>query len=85
MLAQVTFRLAGCGGQQLILVPAYLNDHGPHDFVLDTGAAISLISPKLSLELEIPILGSEERTGAGGRIEVQLGKVDSLAIGNPFL
>ena len=82
MFTEVSFRLTGCG---LISVPGYVNDTGPYDFTVDTGAGVSLISPRLAHQLEIVATGSEYRTGAGGQVEVALGKVQSLAIGEARL
>lgn len=82
MFTEVSFRLMGCG---LISVPGYINDIGPYDLTVDTGAGVSLISPRPAQLLEIAATGSEYRTGAGGRVEVALGKVQSLAIGEARL
>ncbi len=86
MLTEVGFQLAGCDGEQpLIVVPTYVNDKGPYDFILDTGAGISLVSSALAHRLGITAMDSEERTGAGGKIKVLLGRVRSLAIGEARL
>ena len=85
MLTEVRFQLSGCDGQYLVLVPAYVNDKGPYDFILDTGAGISLVSPRLAGHLGIAATGSEERFGAGGKVKVSLGKIESLAIGEARL
>ena len=78
MVTEVSFSLTGCG---LISVPGYVNGRGPFNFTVDTGAGVSLISPGLAHELGIAATGSEYRTGAGGRVEVAIGQVQSLAIG----
>jgi hypothetical protein len=39
----VPFRLAG-GQNPLILVPVYVNDKGPYEFILDTGSSHCLLS-----------------------------------------
>lgn len=78
--SKVKFRLAG-GGQPLILVPVRVNDRGPFEFILDTGAGTSLLSTELAKQLEIKVLGSKEGQSAGGKVSVSLGKVDSLAVG----
>jgi predicted aspartyl protease len=80
MFAEVTFRLVG-GGQPLILIPATVNDRGPYDFILDTGAGTSLVSPRLAGDLGVVANGRREGAGAGGRVQVEMATLDSLAIG----
>src|SRR5947207_9760551 len=82
--AKVKFRLAG-GAQPLILIPVHVNDRGPFDFILDTGAGTSLLASDLAKELELKTVGSKEGQSAGGKVSVSLGKVDSLAVGESKL
>ena len=74
------FRLAG-GAQPLILLPVQVNDQGPFDFILDTGAGTSLLSSGLAKQLAINLIGSKEGQSAGGKVAVSLGRVNSLAVG----
>jgi predicted aspartyl protease len=78
--AKVKFRLAG-GAQPLILLPVHVNDRGPFDFILDTGAGTSLLTPELAKQLNVKIVGSKEGQSAGGKVAVSLAKADSLAVG----
>ena len=78
--AKVKFCLAG-GAQPLILLPVHVNDRGPFDFILDTGAGTSLLSSELAKQLEARVIGSKEGQSAGGKVSVSLAKVDSLAVG----
>jgi predicted aspartyl protease len=78
--AKVKFRLAG-GAQPLILLPVHVNEHGPFDFILDTGAGTSLLSSDLAKQLDTRIIGSKEGQSAGGKVSVSLAKVDSLTVG----
>jgi predicted aspartyl protease len=78
--AKVKFRLAG-GAQPLILLPVSVNDHGPFEFILDTGAGTSLLSPELAKRLELTVIGSKEGQTAGGKVSVSLAKLHSLAVG----
>ena len=80
MLAEVGFRLAGAENP-LILIPAHVNDRGPYEFILDTGAGMSLLSPRVAGELGIEATGSREGRGAAGRVTVSIARVDSLGIG----
>ena len=82
--ACVPFRLAG-GAQPLILVPVDVNGRGPFDFILDTGAGTSLLTPDLAKELNVEILGSKEGQSAGGKVAVSLGRAASLAVGGAQL
>jgi predicted aspartyl protease len=82
--AKVTFRLAG-GAQPLILLPVEVNGEGPFEFILDTGAGTSLLSPELGQKLGIKVIGSKEGQSAGGAVSVSLAKVDSLAVGSARL
>src|SRR5213080_3997696 len=82
--AKVKFRLAG-GAQPLILVPVHVNDRGPFDFILDTGAGTSLLASDVAKQLELKTISSKEGQSAGGKVSVSLAKVDSLAAGEAKL
>src|SRR5882762_8634330 len=82
--AKVKFRLAG-GAQPLILLPVHVNNRGPFDFILDTGAGTSLLSSELAKQLEVKVIGSKEGQSAGGNVSVSLTKVDWLAVGQTKL
>jgi predicted aspartyl protease len=82
--AKVKFRLAG-GAQPLILLPVHVNNHGPFEFILDTGAGTSLLSSELAKQLAVKIIGSKEGQSAGGKVAVSLAKIDSLAVGETKL
>ena len=80
LLSEVGFRLAGAENP-LILVPTHVNGRGPWEFILDTGAGMSLLTPSLAGELGIVSSGAREGRGAGGRVQVTIARVESLAIG----
>ena len=82
--SKTKFRLAG-GAQPLILLPVSVNDHGPFDFILDTGAGTSLLSSELAKQLQVKIIGSKEGQSAGGKVSVSLAKVNSFAVGETKL
>ncbi|HAF02376.1 MAG TPA: hypothetical protein DCG89_01045 [Spartobacteria bacterium] len=73
------FRLAG-GTQPLMLVPMHVNECGPFDFILDTGAGTTLLTPELARTLGVQSTGSKEGQTAGGVVKALLATVDSLAI-----
>ena len=82
--SKVKFRLAG-GAQPLILLPVQVNDRGPFDFILDTGAGTSLLSNEIAKQLEVKTIGSKEGQSAGGKVAVSLAKLDSLTVGKTKL
>jgi len=82
--SKTKFRLAG-GAQPLILLPVHVNERGPFDFILDTGAGTSLLSSDLATELDVKTIGSKEGQSAGGKVSVSLAKIDSLAVGETKL
>ena len=82
--AKIKFRLAG-GAQPLILLPVHVNNRGPFDFILDTGAGTSLLASELAKQLGVKIIGSKEGQSAGGNVSVSLTKVDWLAVGETKL
>ena len=79
--ANVPFRLAG-GPQPLLLVPVRVDGTGPYEFILDTGAGTSLLSPGLADRLRIRRTGHKKAAAAAGELDVELGTVASLAIGS---
>jgi predicted aspartyl protease len=78
--SRIKFHLAG-GLQPLILLPVTVNGQGPFQFILDTGAGTSLLSPELAQKVGANIIGAKEGQSAGGKVSVSLAKVDSLAVG----
>jgi predicted aspartyl protease len=78
--SEVKFHLTG-GAQPLILLPVHVNERGPFEFILDTGAGTSLLSSELAKELQVKTRGTKEGQGAGGKVAVSLAKIDSLAVG----
>jgi predicted aspartyl protease len=82
--ASVRFRLAG-GAQPLILIPVEVNDHGPFDFILDTGAGTSLLSTQLADKIKVKVLGSKQGQSAGGAVSVSLAKAGSVSVGEARL
>ena len=82
--SKTKFRLAG-GAQPLILLPVHVNERGPFDFILDTGAGTSLLSSDLAKQLDVKIVSSKEGQSAGGKVSVSLAKVDSFTVGETKL
>ena len=82
--AKAKFHLPG-GAQPLILLPVKVNGQGPFEFILDTGAGTSLLSPEVAKQLKVKVVSSKEGHSAGGKVAVSLAKVDSLAVGDAKL
>lgn len=78
--ALIKFRLAG-GAQPLLLLPVQVNERGPFQFVLDTGAGTTLLTPALAESLGVQSSGTKQGRTAGGAVEVALAVVESLGIG----
>lgn len=84
MHAQVRFELAG-GDDPLLLVPSHVNDRGPYQFIVDTGASVSVITPQLARSLNLARTSVAGGMGAGGQLHVALANVDKLAVGEAAL
>ena len=78
--SKVKFRLAG-GAQPLMLLPVSVNGEGPFEFVLDTGAGTSLLTPELADRLKIERTGAKQGHTAGGPVNALLATADSFALG----
>jgi predicted aspartyl protease len=67
----------------LVGVPVYLNGKGPYDFVLDTGAGNTVVTPAMAalLGLEAKAVHGIAR-GVGGDVQLELAAVDTLSVGD---
>jgi hypothetical protein len=61
--------LRGDDNATLVQVPVYIGKQGPYQFVLDTGASISLIDRALALRLNLPGSGARQPVGGVGGTE----------------
>src|SRR5947208_13382003 len=66
----------------LIVVPARLNGRAGFRFVIDTGAASTLVTPRIAHLVSIEREGEARAVGAGGSVEAWHGRLDSLRIAN---
>lgn len=76
----IPFRLAG-RQNPLILLPVHVNDKGPYEFILDTGASHSLLSPELAETLGVKPEIEQQAMGAGGSVKLGLAHVASITVG----
>jgi len=83
-VASVPFRLTP-RKNPLILVPVFIEGKGPYDFILDTGASVSLLSSELARSLGVVVTGTEEGMGAAGTVTLELGRIGSLSVGDTEL
>lgn len=67
----------------LLIVQGWVNGTGPFDFVVDTGASLTILSPRVARDAGVNSSGSNAKAvGAGGHLEVSYAEVDSLKIGS---
>lgn len=67
----------------LIRAPVYINSRGPFDFVIDTGAGSSVITPDLAKLLNLrtePVNGIAR--GIGGDVKLELASLDHFSLGS---
>ena len=77
-----TIRIQTTETQPFILPPTYVDETGPFEFVLDTGAAMSVLTKELADTIGVEGTEVKEALGAAGqKIEVPLGRVDSISTG----
>ncbi|MBL8956357.1 MAG: clan AA aspartic protease [Myxococcaceae bacterium] len=65
----------------LIVVPAKVNSLGRLRFLLDTGATHSCVTPQLVERLGVYSHGNAMALGAGGTMNLELVRIDSLEVG----
>ena len=65
-----------------IIVPVTINQTGPYDFLLDTGAEITTVDPALAKALDLKIEGTIGIIGVGSFARTPFAKLDSLQAGS---
>jgi len=69
-------------GTHMVGIPVSINGHEPFEFVLDTGASGTVITPKLANELELNLKTFDGICrGIGGDAEGHLATLDQLSVG----
>jgi predicted aspartyl protease len=75
------FELASAN-KPLVLVNVFVNECGPFQFAVDTGASTTVLSAELASRLGIAGETLPDVTGGGGRISATAGRVESLRFAN---
>jgi predicted aspartyl protease len=65
----------------LVVVPVFVNEKGPYDFALDTGASSTVISLELAGEFGLATEKIPQLTGGGGSVNASRVQLSSLAVG----
>jgi predicted aspartyl protease len=77
----IRFRISR--NRPLLIVKVRVNDRGPFNFIFDTGASSSVITPSTAEAADIRPTGERPAAvGAGGRIKASLTKIKSLTLGS---
>jgi predicted aspartyl protease len=77
---EIAFRYANAE-DPLLVVPTLVNEKGPYDFALDTGASRTVISLELAAEFGLTAEKISQMTAGGGNGTVSRVQLSSLAIG----
>jgi Aspartyl protease len=62
----------------LIVVPAEINHTGPYDFMVDTGAQITVIDPSVALQLDLKPQGTVGLVAVASYSQASIGMLDTL-------
>ena len=64
-----------------IVVPVYMNDSGPFDFLLDTGSTITIIDPELLRSLRLDVIEGGTVTTLAGKTPIPLAIARTVNVG----
>jgi hypothetical protein len=64
-----------------IVVPVYMNDIGPFDFLLDTGSTITFIDPELLRSLKLDVIEDGTVTALTGKTPIPLAIAQTVSVG----
>ena len=69
--------------EPLIIVDAYVNNKGPFNLVVDTGASMTIISPAVARAAGVNQEGARAKaTGATGNLDARVARLKSLKLGS---
>jgi len=78
---EIAFRWANAE-DPLAVVPVFVNEKGPYDFALDTGASSAVISLEVAAEFGLATAKISQLTAGGGTGTVSRVQLSSLAVGS---
>jgi hypothetical protein len=64
-----------------IVVPVYVNDNGPFDFLLDTGSTITFVDPALLRSLELAVIDGGTVATLTGKAPIPLAVAETVSLG----
>jgi Aspartyl protease len=64
-----------------IVVPVYMNDDGPFDFLLDTGSTITIVDPELLRSLRLDVIEGGTVTTLTGKTTIPLAVARTVSVG----
>jgi hypothetical protein len=64
-----------------IVVPVYVNDNGPFDFLLDTGSTITIVDPALLRSLRLDVIEGGTVTTLTGKASIPLAIARTVSVG----
>lgn len=65
-----------------IVVPVVINHAGPYDFLVDTGAQLTMVEPSLAVELHLKTQGTTETLGVDFTRKTSFTQIDLLETGS---
>jgi len=77
---EIAFRWANAE-DPLVVLPVFVNEKGPYDFALDTGASSTVISLEVAAEFALAAEKTSQLTAGGGSGTVSRVRLSSLAVG----
>jgi predicted aspartyl protease len=77
----IPFRLAK-PEKPLVLVDAFIDENGPFQVALDTGASTTALSGEVASRLGMRRMAMHAVTGGGGAVEAEAAVVESIRLGN---
>jgi hypothetical protein len=64
-----------------IVLPVYMNDNGPFDFLMDTGSTITIIDPQLLRSLRLDVIEGGTVTTLTGKTAIPLAVARTVSVG----
>lgn len=65
-----------------VVAPAIINDKGPFDFVIDTGAGTTMATEETAMYFVLQNIETKDAMGIGGtNLQVRLGHVETISVG----